>query len=122
MFTAPGRVLLQSTPAGTDDHEPMAANHEIARAAGLEVVDFPLLTHVEVAGERSVHSYLNSYVGDRFVIVPLAGQPEPDEEALARLRDAYAGMEVVGVPGAVHAYGGGGPHCITQQVPALATP
>jgi agmatine deiminase len=23
------------------------------------------------------------------------------------------------VPGVVHAFGGGGPHCITQQVPAL---
>jgi agmatine deiminase len=118
-FTAPGRVLIQSTPAGTEDHEPMAANHAIARAAGLEVGDFPVLTHVDVAGERSVHSYLNSYVGDRFVIVPLAGQPEPDEEALARLLEAFPAMEVVGVPGAVHAYGGGGPHCITQQVPAV---
>ena len=26
--------------------------------------------------------------------------------------------EVMAVPGAVIAYGGGGPHCITQQVPA----
>ena len=30
---------------------------------------------------------------------------------------AYPGREVVPVPGLVLAYGGGGPHCITQQVP-----
>jgi agmatine deiminase len=63
---------------------------------------------------------MNFYVGDRFVVVPTAGQPELDAEALARIADACEGTkEVVGVPGVVHAFGGGGPHCITQQVPGL---
>jgi agmatine deiminase len=42
---------------------------------------------------------------------------ESDAEALAIIAGAYPGREVVAVPGAVLAYGGGGPHCITQQVP-----
>jgi agmatine deiminase len=33
------------------------------------------------------------------------------------IQTAYPGREVVPVPGVVLAYGGGGPHCITQQVP-----
>ena len=33
---------------------------------------------------------------------------------------AFPEREVVGVPGLVIAYGGGGPHCITQQVPRRA--
>ena len=117
-FTPSGELLLQSAPPGTPDHEPMLENRARAEAAGLDVIDFPPLAHVEVAGETAVLSYLNGYVGDRFVIAPLAGQPT-DEEALERLRRAYPGHEVVGVPAATVAYGGGGPHCITQQVPSL---
>ena len=56
----------------------------------------------------------------RFVIVPIAGQPDLDDEALSRISEAFDGSkEIIGVPGVVHAFGGGGPHCITQQVPAL---
>lgn len=113
----PGVVLLQSTPPGTPDHVAMADNHGRARDAGLEVLDFPLLAHAEVAGEVVVCSYLNLYLSDRFAIVPLAGAPT-DGEALERIADALDGQEVVGVPGDVLAYGGGGPHCITQQLPA----
>jgi len=50
------------------------------------------------------------------VIVPVSGA-DTDDEALAIIAGAFAGREVVSVPGAVLAYGGGGPHCITQQVP-----
>jgi len=53
--------------------------------------------------------------------VPLAGQPERDDEALERLRSALPFHEVVGVAGMTLAYGGGGPHCITQQVPAVSS-
>jgi agmatine deiminase len=42
---------------------------------------------------------------------------DTDEEALAIIASAYPGREVVPVRGEVLAYGGGGPHCITQQVP-----
>src|SRR5205807_1920451 len=40
-----------------------------------------------------------------------------DQQALATIDAAFPGREVVSVPGDVLAYGGGGPHCITQQVP-----
>jgi agmatine deiminase len=62
-------------------------------------------------------SYLNHYVCNGAVIVPVAGT-EDDEPALATIGEAFPGREVVPVPGRVLAYGGGGPHCITQQVPA----
>jgi agmatine deiminase len=99
----------------------MAANRERALAAGLEVVDFEPLAYTSVDGEAVVASYLNLYMGDRFVVVPTAGQADLDEQALARLREVFADKEVIGVPGVIHAFGGGGPHCITQQVPALAS-
>ena len=45
--------------------------------------------------------------------------PETDDQALATLADLYPGREPIGVPGATLAVGGGGVHCITQQVPAV---
>jgi agmatine deiminase len=120
-FTKPGTVLLQRTAPDNPNHDNMAHNREVAVAAGLDVIDFDPLAYAEVDGERIAASYLNFYVGDRFVIVPTAGQPDLDTEALARIHDAFDGSkEVIGVPGVIHAFGGGGPHCITQQVPALA--
>jgi agmatine deiminase len=119
-FTKPGTVLLQRAAADNPNHDNLAANREIAVAAGLEVLDFDPLAYAEVDGEPVVASYMNFYVGDRFVVVPIAGQPELDAEALARIGEAYDGTkEIIGVPGVIHAFGGGGPHCITQQVPAL---
>ena len=119
-FTGPGTLLLQSAPPENPNHEPMAANRERALAAGLEVVDFPPLAYATIGGEEVVASYLNLYVGNGFVVVPTAGAAA-DGEALERVRAAFGGREVVGVPSATVAFGGGGPHCITQQVPALAS-
>jgi agmatine deiminase len=120
-FTKPGTVLLQRAATDNPNHDNMAYNRDIAIAAGLNVIDFDPLAYADVDGERVVASYLNFYVGDRFVIVPTAGQPDLDTEALARIHDAFEGSkDVIGVPGVIHAFGGGGPHCITQQVPALS--
>jgi agmatine deiminase len=120
-FTKPGTILLQRAAADNPNHDNMARNREIAVAAGLEVIDFDPLAYAQVEGEEVVASYMNFYVGEKFVVVPVAGQAELDAEALDAIGRAYTGKEIVGVPGVVHAFGGGGPHCITQQVPALAT-
>jgi agmatine deiminase len=43
---------------------------------------------------------------------------ETDERGVAQLGKLFPDREVIGVPAATIAFGGGGPHCITQQVPA----
>src|SRR5664280_2650963 len=118
-FNDAGQLLLQSRPPGDPDHETMAENRERAIAAGLDVVTFPPLAYGEVADTRVPNAYLNLTLCNGGVIVPLAGgsSADEDEEALEHLAAAFPGREVVGVPGLVIAYGGGGPHCITQQVP-----
>jgi agmatine deiminase len=115
-FTRPGEVLLQSTPPGTPSSERMADNRSRLVAAGLEVVDFPILPTLEVGGEEVAVGHLNFYLCNGAAIVPVAGVAS-DAEALERIGAAYPDREVVGVPGGVIAFGGGGPHCITQQVP-----
>jgi agmatine deiminase len=115
-FTRPGQVLAQSSPLGTPSSERMADNRSRLVAAGLEVVDFPILPTLEVGGEEVAVGHLNFYLCNGAVIVPVAGLAT-DAEALERIGAVYPDREVVGVPGGVIAFGGGGPHCITQQVP-----
>jgi agmatine deiminase len=119
VFDDAGALLLQSRPPGDPDHEAMEDNRERAAGAGLEVVGFEPLAHGEVAGEIVVHSYLNLYLCNGAAVVPLAGaaSPDTDAEALDLLAKAFPRREVVGVPALTIAFGGGGPHCITQQVP-----
>ena len=85
-------------------------------AAEVEVLELPFLPYAEVAGETVAVSYLNFYLCNGAVIVPVSGA-ETDSDALALIGQAFPGRDVVPVPGVVLAYGGGGPHCITQQVP-----
>ncbi|MGA9856229.1 MAG: agmatine deiminase family protein [Solirubrobacteraceae bacterium] len=115
-FTRPGHVLLQTVPADNPNHDNCVENARRLAAAGLEVTELPWLPYVEVAGETVVAGYLNLYICNGAVIVPVAGT-DTDTQALAAIAAAYPGREVVPVPGAVIAFGGGGPHCITQQVP-----
>ncbi len=117
-FLPSGGVLLQVVGEDDPNHANCAENAARLRAAGYEVQEMPHLARAEVAGEAIVLSYLNHSICNGGVIVPLAGQPELDEGALDVVRAAYPEREVVGVPALTIAYGGGGPHCITQQVPA----
>ena len=115
-FTPSGALMLQSVPENNPNHEACAENHARAQASGIEVIDFPLLAYADVGGENVVASYLNLYVCNGAVVVPVTGA-RGDGDALVRIAAAFADREVVAVPGATLAYGGGGPHCITQQVP-----
>jgi agmatine deiminase len=117
-FTPAGQVLLQAVGPENPNHENCRANRERLQAAGLDVIELPFLPYVDVAGETVAASYLNFYICNGAVIVPVCGL-DSDPDALSIIADAYPGHEVVAVPGAVLAYGGGGPHCITQQVPAV---
>jgi agmatine deiminase len=64
-------------------------------------------------------SYINSYVANGGVVVPVAGGHELDDPALKVMAEAFPGREIVGVDARVIAHGGGGVHCITQQLPAV---
>jgi agmatine deiminase len=115
-FVAPGRVLLQTAPRENVNHGRCKENRLRLEEAGIEVVEMPFLPYAEVAGQQVVVGYLNLYICNGAVIVPVAGS-STDADALAVIGAAYPGREIVPVPGAVLAYGGGGPHCITQQIP-----
>ncbi len=116
-FVEPGHVLLQVVDEANPNFPRAMDWVRRCESAGLRVTTIDWLPYDTVNGEQVAASYLNLYLCNGAVIVPVADQPE-DELALAKIRQAWPGREVVPVPGRVLAYGGGGPHCITQQVPA----
>ena len=120
-FTPDGGVLLQTVAPDNPNHGGCEENRARLQAAALTVTELPHLPYAEVAGERVAVGYLNLYICNRGVIVPVSGA-DSDSEALGIIAAAYPGREIVPVPGAVLAYGGGGPHCITQQVPLAREP
>jgi len=125
-FVGPGRVLCQTVK---DRDDPNAARLQANRATleaavdahgrRLEVVDLDVLPYRQWAGRQIALPYLNFYVGNGCVIVPLACLPS-DREGLAQVRSVFPDREVVGVPATNLARRGGGAHCITQQQPALS--
>lgn len=115
-FIEPGRVLLQTVGPDNPNYRNCAENARRLADAGIEVTELPLLPYAEVAGQRIAGSYLNFYICNRGLVVPVAGA-DTDEQALEIIGSCYPDREIVAVPGLVLAFGGGGPHCITQQVP-----
>jgi agmatine deiminase len=118
LFTGPGSVLLLAPmDEGDPDHLDAAVNREIigatpdASGGAIEVIGLDPGTEVEIP-------YANIYLANGAAIVPIADTPE-DAVVRAQVAAALPGREIVPVPANVLHEGGGGPHCITQQVPTV---
>ncbi|MEN9705649.1 MAG: hypothetical protein RLZZ393_1528, partial [Pseudomonadota bacterium] len=68
------------------------------------------------AGERLAASYVNFYLANGGVVMPLLDRRR-DAEAAEVLRRVFRNRSVVGVAAREILLGGGNIHCITQQVP-----
>jgi len=126
-FVGPGRVLI-SLPDDPShpDYQRMQENRAVleaatdARGRALELFELPQTAFTEVDGQPTEVSYLNFYIANGGVVVPVADVPS-DAAALAVIAAALPDRKVVGVRARVIGYGGGGVHCITQQVPVDRT-
>jgi agmatine deiminase len=74
-------------------------------------------TMPRTAGERLAASYVNFYIANGGVVMPLLDS-RTDRAALARVKRLFPDRRVLGVPAREVLLGGGNIHCITQQVPA----
>jgi agmatine deiminase len=90
-----------------------------ARGRPLEIIELPLLPLVEVNGERVLVGNTNFYFANGGIIVPVADEATGDG-VLDVFRRACPEHNVVAVRARMIGFGGGGIHCITQQVPAGA--
>ena len=68
-------------------------------------------------GDRMAGSYINFYIANGGVIVPIFDDPH-DSAALATLQKLFQKRKVIGVQAREILLGGGNIHCITQQQPA----
>jgi agmatine deiminase len=119
-FIAPGVALVQGTSDPTNPNaELLADNRARLEAAGITTIPIDVLPYDDVGGRRVVVPPLNLYFVNGGVLVPVAdSDPDAADAAVAQVGDAIPDREVVPVPSSLLAYGGGGIHCITQQVPA----
>ncbi|MGD9842023.1 MAG: agmatine deiminase [Steroidobacteraceae bacterium] len=82
-------------------------------AAGLDALS---AGNQRFSGDRLAASYVNFYIGNSVVIVPLLDKRH-DRTVLSRLRRWFPKRKVIGIPAREIVLGGGGIHCITQQIP-----
>lgn len=127
-FVAPGRVIAQTCGDATNvNHEAMARNlrhlrdNVDAQGRTIQVLGLDLFSSFDLEGVTDYVSYANFYLANGVVVVPASGNAADDELALALIGAQFPDRETIGVSGRVIAYGGGGPHCITMQVPTGST-
>jgi agmatine deiminase len=116
-FVAPNRVAI---PEAVDDDPNAAAYADAAEAlldADLEVVAIPSPGLVERGGQIIPASYMNFYIGNAAVVVPLYGAAN-DGAAVEAIQALFPGRRAIGLRADHILTGGGSFHCISQQVPA----
>lgn len=115
-FVGEGRIAIPEAA----DNDPNGAIYADARARaesfGLDVVRLPSPGHVERDGEMIPASYMNFYIGNASVVVPLHGAPN-DAAAVAAIAALFPGRQTFGFRSDHILTGGGSFHCISQQVP-----
>lgn len=116
-FVGEGMLAIPE-PAGEDD--PNAAIYADAKARarsfGVEVVSLPSPGLVRRDGEIIPASYMNFYIGNAAVVVPIYGQPN-DGAALDALAAFFPDRKIIGLMSDAILTGGGSFHCISQQMP-----
>ncbi|GAA1669704.1 agmatine deiminase [Kribbella yunnanensis] len=124
-YVAPGRVVAQTcSDTANINHEAMSRNlrqlrdNTDRRGRTVEVLGLDLFSSFAVEGVTDYVSYPNFYVANGVVVVPVSGNTGDDERALSVISAQFPDRETIGVIGQVIAFGGGGPHCITMQIPA----
>jgi agmatine deiminase len=116
-YVRPGTVMIHA-PSGQADPDHDRGRENVRRAAQATDASGRHLEVIELdCGSPGGISYMNFYLPNGAAVVPVAGDPE-DEAALAQIAAAFPDRQIVPVPGKALNQGGGGPHCITQQVPA----
>jgi len=116
-FVGEGKLALPE--AAENDPNWQVYQHALrdARAAGLEVVTIPSPGRVLRDEEVVPASYMNFYIGNAAVVVPLYGA-ENDAAAVRAVQALFPDREAVGLRADHILTGGGSFHCISQQIPA----
>jgi agmatine deiminase len=115
-FVAPGRVAIPEATHDDPNAQSYADAAEALLDADLEVVAIPSPGMVERGGETIPASYMNFYIGNATVVVPLYGAAN-DGAAVEAIQALFPDRKAVGLRADHILTGGGSFHCISQQLP-----
>ena len=117
-FVAPGVLVI---PEAAENDPNWLVYQRAAQAAsakdGIELVRIPSPGRVLRDDEIVPASYMNFYIGNAAVVVPLYGAPN-DDAAVAAVQALFPDRAAVGLRADAILTGGGSFHCISQQLPA----
>ena len=117
------RAAFEVLQKAKDSHGRRIAIHKLPQPGPLYMTDAESAgiesspdCKVRRAGDRLAASYVNFYIANRHVVMPLLDR-RTDRQAKAMLARLFPRRRVVGVPSREILLGGGNIHCITQQQP-----
>ncbi len=122
-FVSPGKVVTAVEENTSDPNfAPLAQNLDRLRTyrmrdgSGLEVIELPMPSPFFWEGQRLPASYLNFYIGNDVILLPVFDDPN-DTIAKARLQECFPTRKIAEIDARVLVWGLGSCHCLTQQVP-----
>ncbi len=116
-FVAPNRLALPRAEENDPNWQVFQDAAIRARAMGVEVVEIPSPGRVLRDEQVVPASYMNFYIGNAAVVVPVYGT-EYDDAGVDAIRALFPDREVIGLRADAILTGGGSFHCISQQIPA----
>ena len=116
-FVGANRLAVPVSEGSDDPNADIYADaRRRAREFGVEVVDIPSPGRVEEDGEVIPASYMNFYISNGAVIVPVYDRPN-DKRAVDAIGSLFPDRAAIGVPANGIIRGGGSFHCCSQQMP-----
>ncbi|WP_375288759.1 agmatine deiminase family protein [Sphingomonas sp.] len=116
-FVGEGRLAIPVAAENDPNWRVYQDAAERARGQGVSVVPVPSPGRVIRDDEIVPASYMNFYIGNAAVVVPVYGAPD-DAAAVTEFQALFPDRTVVGLRADAILTGGGSFHCISQQVPA----
>jgi agmatine deiminase len=116
-FVGVNHILIPRSAGPDDPNSAVFADaRQRAQAFGCQITEMPSVGRFIQDGEAVPASYMNFYIGNHAVVVPIYGS-ENDDAAIATLSTLFPDRHVVGVMADAVLTGGGSFHCSSQQVP-----
>ena len=123
-FTEPGVVSAMVCSDKNDSYyEILNENLETlktstdSRGNRLKIIEIEMSYQRLVPGSDEPCSYINYYIANNGIIMPIYNDLKADEAAVNQIKSAFPNRKVVCIDGHDIHLGGGNVHCITQQQP-----
>ncbi|MFT8737111.1 MAG: agmatine deiminase family protein [Zymomonas mobilis] len=110
-------VLPIATEQDDPNREVYDQAAQIAEDFGVKVTRLPSTGRIMIDDEVVPASYMNFYIGNKVVVVPVYGAKN-DDAIIEAIQPLFPDRKVVALPAGHILTGGGSFHCISQQWPA----